>query len=303
MGVKVDKPSLSRGLDAILNLQKSSFEDLRTKDTTPGEAHLREISVTFLNPGKFQPRKNFQQEDLNSLADSIAAQGIIQPLIVRQIAEDLFEIIAGERRWRAAKLAGLTVVPVVVRHIDDEVAAAFSLIENIQRKDLSPLEEALALQRLIDEFKLSHDEVATRVGRSRTAVTNMLRLLTLDEKVKLALDSGGLSMGHSRALVTLAPNIQQTICDLIIKKQLSVRQTEQIVRQQTQVSDDAVKRKWDKSREVEFKHWSSELANLLKAQVTIRSLIEGGFQLSLKVKSAEALEQLILSLLERPKSD
>jgi ParB family chromosome partitioning protein len=217
----VKKRGLGRGLEALLP------KDDKPKAASTG---IDEIPVEWIRPGKFQPRTYFAEEAIAELAASIKAQGMMQPIVVRPLGEDSFEIIAGERRWRAAQHAGMEKVPVVVRPVDDESALAMSLIENIQREDLNPLEEATALQRLIDEFRFTHQEVADAVGRSRSAVTNTLRLIHLAESVADMLTHGDIEMGHARALLTLETDEQAGIARTIVSKGLNVRQTEEMVR-------------------------------------------------------------------------
>lgn len=191
---------------------------------------LCQLAVSELTPGRYQPRKHMDEEGLEELAESIRAQGIIQPIVVRRM-NDRYEIIAGERRWRAAQRAGLSEVPVIIRDISDETALAVALIENIQRRDLNAIEEATALQRLIAEFSMTHQEVATAVGKTRTAVTNLLRLLKLNPEVRAMVETGKLEMGHARALLSLTDMAQTKAAELIVTKGLSVRETEQMIRQ------------------------------------------------------------------------
>ncbi len=201
-----------------------------TGESAPMSTGLREIPIEQLQRGRYQPRINMHKEALQELSESIRSQGIIQPLLVRRIKPSQFEIIAGERRWRGAQLAGLTVVPAVVREINDQTAMAVGLIENIQREDLNAIEEANGFKRLLDEFGLTHQEVADAVGRSRTAVSNLLRLLSLHPDVRKLVEGGDLDMGHSRALLGLPPEAQGAAARRIVAGGLSVRQTEQLVK-------------------------------------------------------------------------
>uniref|UniRef100_UPI0034DDF7D8 ParB/RepB/Spo0J family partition protein n=1 Tax=Candidatus Thiodubiliella endoseptemdiera TaxID=2738886 RepID=UPI0034DDF7D8 len=212
---------LGRGLDILLG---------QTGDNGQPNNNLKTLNVNELQRGKFQPRDDFDPDALNELANSISAQGVIQPLVVRKITYDKYEVIAGERRWRAAKIAGLKEVPVIVRKIDDQVALAIGLIENIQREALTPLEEAKALRQLIEDFKMTHEEISHVVGRSRSSVSNLIRLLQLNDKVKALLSSGKIEMGHGRALLPLATEQQFEVANQVAKKQLSVRQTEELVK-------------------------------------------------------------------------
>ncbi|MBV8465307.1 MAG: ParB/RepB/Spo0J family partition protein, partial [Burkholderiales bacterium] len=208
---------LGRGLDALLG------------STAPVEDKLQTLPVHYLQPGKYQPRTHMDEHALADLAESIRTQGVIQPILVRELGVDRYEIIAGERRWRASQKAGLTEVPAVVRKVADEVALAMALIENIQRENLNPLEEAIGLQRLIDEFGMTHEACAHAVGKSRSAVTNLLRLLTLAEPVRDLLMYNQIDMGHARALLTLPVLKQVDTAKLVAEKGLSVRETEKLV--------------------------------------------------------------------------
>lgn len=209
-------------------IQPDATTATEAADTSQGE--FRQLDVKHISPGRYQPRRNIDEADLTELADSIRAQGVVQPLLVRRTGDNEYELIAGERRWRASQLAGLTTVPAVIRTLPDEAAMAIGLIENIQRQDLNAVEEAMALQRLIQEFDMTHEAVARAVGKSRTNITNMLRLLNLTAGVKRYLESGELDMGHARALLALDPHQQIDIAQTIIERGLSVRQTEALIR-------------------------------------------------------------------------
>lgn len=215
----VKTKGLGRGLDALL-----AGDEARSESDA-----LRMLNIEQMQPGKYQPRTQMDRESLASLADSIKMQGIMQPILVREIAVDKFEIIAGERRWRASQLAGLTEVPVLVREIPDESALAMALIENIQRENLNPLEEASGIKRLIDEFAMTHQTAAEAVGRSRTAVTNLLRLLNLAQPVQEMLMHGHIDMGHARALLGADGAKQVMLAEHIVVKGLSVREAERLV--------------------------------------------------------------------------
>lgn len=211
---------LGRGLDALLS---GNDEEVRAGDT------LRELRIEQLQPGKYQPRTHMDEAALNELAASIKSQGVIQPILTRELSDGGFEIIAGERRWRAAKLAGLSLVPVLVRKVEDNAALAMALIENIQRENLNPLEEAVGIQRLIDEFMMSHQTAADAVGRSRSATTNLLRLLKLPQLIQDMVMTGRLDMGHARALLALEGAQQVTAANKIVGEGLSVREAEKLV--------------------------------------------------------------------------
>lgn len=211
---------LGRGLDALLagNQENAKFEE-----------PLQNLSVSLLQPGKYQPRTRMDKESLAELAESVKSQGIMQPILVRPVPAGRYEIIAGERRWRAAQLAGLTEVPALVREVPDEAALAMSLIENIQRENLNPLEEAQGIQRLIKEFGMTHQAASQALGSSRSTVSNLLRLLNLPAPVQELLMQGKIDMGHSRALLSLSPAKQIETANLVAHKQLSVRETERLV--------------------------------------------------------------------------
>jgi ParB family chromosome partitioning protein len=212
---------LGRGLDILLG---------QTTSSNPSDSNLKMLGVDELQRGQFQPRDDFDPDALNELANSISAQGVIQPLVVRKITYDKYEVIAGERRWRAAKISGLKKVPVIVREINDQVALAIGLIENIQRESLTPLEEAKALRQLIEDFKMTHEEISHVVGRSRSSVSNLIRLLQLSDDVKQLLSSRKIEMGHGRALLSLDAEQQFEVATQVAKKSLSVRQTEDLVK-------------------------------------------------------------------------
>lgn len=222
------KRGLGRGLDALLG--GDTGRELETAESGSKGAGPNVLPVDLIERGRFQPRRDFNPESLQELADSIAAQGVVQPIVVRPLAEGRYEIIAGERRWRAAQQAGLSDIPVVVRDVPDKTAMAMGLIENIQRDDLNPLEESTALQRLLSEFELTHQQIAQAVGKSRTTVTNLLRLLDLNEDVKSHIEAGSLEMGHARALLGLKGQVQSETAKKVAAQGLSVRETEKLVR-------------------------------------------------------------------------
>ena len=219
-----------RGLDALLgSIQKEKLQLEAQTDL----GQFKYINVHLLTRGEYQPRRFIKEEDLQELAASIEKHGVMQPIVIRPIDDEKhpYEIIAGERRWRAAQLAGLTEIPAIVRELNDQVAIALALIENIQRQDLNPIDQAMALQRFHDEFGLSHQEIADTVGKARATVSNLLRLLSLSEPVKDFMQQGLLDMGHARAILTLKVSEQMKVADMVIEKSLSVRQTEQLVRE------------------------------------------------------------------------
>ena len=222
--MSIKKRGLGRGLEALLGSSKAAAAAV-TPEEAAGDA-LRMLALGLMQPGRFQPRTGMDPARLTELADSIRVQGVIQPIVVREIGKNKFEIIAGERRWRAAQEAGLAEIPAVVREVDDRAVVAMALIENIQREDLNPLEEAVALSRLIDEFSLTHQQAAEAVGRSRAAVSNMLRLLELPEPIRQLLEARKLEMGHARALLTLAPQAATALAREAADNGWSVREVE-----------------------------------------------------------------------------
>jgi len=274
------KKGLGRGLDALLDVS-SGPENMR-QDTLP---------VTRLQPGKYQPRTRMDADSLNELAASIKAQGIVQPILVRPVEGDRFEIIAGERRWRAAQLAGISEVPVLVREIPDEATLAMSLIENIQRENLNPLEEAAGIQRLVDEFGMSHQQAADAVGRSRPAASNLLRLLQLAKPVQECLFAGELDMGHARALLPLAKAEQARLAALVVHKGLSVRETEKLV--QRELHPPAEKAGTDRKVDRDLLRLQEELADILGAAVKVAANKKGHGQLSISFSTFEQLEGIL----------
>lgn len=264
-----------------------------TSSVEAPDAQLRELPVTQVKPGKYQPRQQMSQDALQELADSIKAQGIIQPIVVRRLSDDQYEIIAGERRWRAAQLAGLDNVPAVVRTINDEAAIAMSLIENIQRQDLNAIEEAQALHRLIEEFDMTHEQVAKAVGKSRAAVSNLLRLLQLPSAVRAMVEQGKIDMGHARALLSLTPSQQMEVAQTIIEQALSVRQTEELIRQLNQPKDDAPSAKGAVTMDPDVKRLQNNLMERLGAVVNIRHGNNGKGRLVIHYNSVDELDGIL----------
>lgn len=278
------KRSLGRGLSELL-----SGVSLSEIKPVPNDIP-REISVEYLQPGKYQPRKDMKPESLQELADSIRMQGILQPLLVRSLDKNRYEIIAGERRWRAAQLARLERVPVYVREISDEAAIAMGLIENIQREDLNALEQAEALKRLADEFDLTHEEIAKAVGKSRASISNLLRLLLLSPQVKTLLRAGELEMGHAKAILTLDHALQWQTAQLIVAKSLSVRAVEDLVRKLQQAEK---KPKTVVRMDPDIVRLQSELSDKLGAQVKILHGAKGKGQLVIHYYSLDELEGVL----------
>lgn len=280
---------LGRGLDALLG---ADDEKVATATATDG---LRELAIETLQPGKYQPRTSMEPEALTELADSIKAQGVMQPVLVRPVADGRYEIIAGERRWRAARMAGLAVVPALVRDIPDQQALAAALIENIQREDLNPLEEAVGIQRLIQEFGLTHQAVAANLGRSRAAVTNLLRLLELAPPVRELLSQGRLDMGHARALLALPVTTQVALARAAADQQWSVREVEQRVAAALKGPPPAAAPHRTVDRDVA--RLEEELSGRLGTTVEIRaSAKKGAGKVMIAYRSLDQLEALLARL-------
>ena len=267
------KRGLGKGLDALLSTstaarQKQVMSDQRTEEAMapPNQGELRKLPVEWLQSGKYQPRKDMSQDALEELANSIRAQGVIQPIVVRPLGEQSFEIIAGERRWRASQLARLEVVPCIVKDVPDEAAVAIALIENIQREDLNAIEEAVALQRLLTEFELTHQQVAEAVGKSRTTVTNLLRLNQLNDDVKRFVEHGDLDMGHARALLALSGQAQSELAKLVAQKGLTVRDTEKLV----QKALEPAKARVEPARDPQIGYLERQLAEKIGNQVQLQ---------------------------------
>jgi len=257
------KRKLNRGLDALLGSELTPSSGERSAAT--GDSELKQLPVEFLQRGQYQPRRDFDQEALQELADSIRAQGVMQPIVVRQIGNQRYEIIAGERRWRACQLAGQADIPALVRDVSDEAAIAMALIENIQRENLNPIEEAMALRRLQTEFSLSQQEVATAVGKSRSVVANLLRLLSLESEVLDHLQAGLLDTGHAKVLLALEGTQQIKSAKQVIDGQLSVRQTEALVKALLKATDQVAQAVVDPN----IARLSRELSEMLGTQVSI----------------------------------
>jgi ParB family chromosome partitioning protein len=275
---------LGRGLDALLSGGKSEKDDV-----------LRDLNVSMLKPGKYQPRTHMDEDSLNDLASSIKSQGVMQPILVRQLEDSSYEIIAGERRWRAAQRAGLTHVPVLVRSVPDNAALAMALIENIQRENLNPLEEAVGIQRLIDEFKMTHQLAADAVGRSRSAASNLLRLLKLPQPVQSMLMENKLDMGHARALLSLEGSDQIMLANKIVIDGLSVREAEKLVQTHGQQPGKAQQKKAAKiNRDTE--RLQEEMSAYLGARVEIKSGSKGKGKLVIEYMDHDQLDDLLNKL-------
>ncbi|WP_160151878.1 ParB/RepB/Spo0J family partition protein [Microbulbifer sp. ALW1] len=258
------------------------------------DGELKELPIEFLQRGRYQPRRDFPQESLQELADSIRVQGIMQPIVVRPIGEHKYEIIAGERRWRAAQLASLDKVPALIRDVSDEAAIAMALIENIQREDLNPVEEAIALKRLQDEFELTQQQVAEAVGKSRTAVTNLLRLLSLTDEVRTFLERGDIETGHAKALLGLGGDDQRQAARQVVERGLTVRQTEALVRR---IHEEAGKPKVKKPEvDPNIRRLTERLAEKIGVPVSIDHSDKGAGKLVLKYTSLDELDGILAHL-------
>ena len=287
---------LGRGLDALLTnaprkqpeTEIDSHSDELTVEVSV-ENELKQLPIEQLQPGKYQPRKDMSAEALDELANSIKAQGIIQPIVVRTLAESQYEIIAGERRWRAAQLAEIDIIPCLVKDVPDEAAVAMALIENIQREDLNAMEEAIALERLLTEFELTHQEVADAVGKSRTTVTNLLRLNNLNDEVKTLLEHGDLEMGHARALLALEDDVQTNTARTVVAKELTVRETEALIKKlQSPEKPKQVKEKDPNTQALEL-----SLSEKIGSKVSIDHNKKGKGKLVISYTNLEELDGII----------
>ncbi|WNO09124.1 ParB/RepB/Spo0J family partition protein [Teredinibacter sp. KSP-S5-2] len=298
----VKRKGLGRGLDALLtgaNKGSDPVDAIKAATEVAADASvledsvLKDIPVEYMQRGKYQPRRDMDQEALEELAESIKSQGVMQPIVVRPIGKEdghtKYEIIAGERRWRATQLAGIAKIPAVIRDVPDETAIAMALIENIQREDLNPMEEAVALKRLQDEFELTQQQVADAVGKSRTAVTNLLRLLNLGDEIKTMLEHGDLEMGHARCLLTLEPEHQRSVARQIVAKGLSVRQAEALARS----AHNAEQGKEKPSVTSDLKHLEEGLGEHVGVPVIVQHTAKGKGKLVLKYNSLDELDGIL----------
>lgn len=284
---------LGRGLDALLSTSRSAAPDAVNSDGQPSsvslDGSLRHIPIEFLQPGKYQPRKDMSPDALEELSTSIQAQGIIQPIVVRSVGENKYEIIAGERRWRASQMAKLHEVPCLIKEVPDEAAVAIALIENIQREDLNAMEEAQALDRLMKEFELTHQEVAQAVGKSRTTVTNLLRLNSLTDEVKKLLEYGDIEMGHARTLLGLSGETQVEAGKHVAGKSLSVRETENYVRKLLNPPPEAAAKQVDP----DVARLQTELAEKIGAHVKINANKQGKGKVVIDFTDLEQLDGIL----------
>lgn len=291
---------LGRGLDALLATSKSvaDKEAQNAKDDSSqfnSDNELKKIPIEFLQAGKYQPRKDMADQALEELAASIKAQGIIQPIVVRQIDNEKYEIIAGERRWRAAQIAKLDVVPCLVKNIADDAAVAIALIENIQREDLNAMEEAQALERLMVEFNLTHQQVAEAVGKSRTTVTNLMRLNGLEQSVKILLEHGDIEMGHARALLAIRGSLQSELAKKVADEGMTVRQTETLVKK-SQAADTAAPEKTITKVDPDVAQLQTRLSDSLGTQVKIDHNAKGKGKLVISFGDLDQLDGILAKI-------
>lgn len=286
------KRGLGRGLDALLATSNQHVKQESDLEQLEKSGELQKLPIEFLQPGKYQPRKDMSPEALEDLASSIRSQGIIQPIVVRKVAEQKYEIIAGERRWRASQMAQLAEIPCLVKDVPDEAAVAIALIENIQREDLNAMEEAQALQRLLNEFELTHQEVADAVGKSRASVTNLLRLNNLNDDVKLLLEYGDIEMGHARALLSLEGEQQVDAARTVVGKGMTVRDAEKLVRKL--LEPEPVKA--PKQADPDIKRLENFLAENLGAAVSINHNRKGKGKLVISYTSLDELDGILVRL-------
>ncbi len=291
----VKRKGLGRGLDALLGISdQEEDEEISTAPASePASAPkeiLKDLPIEFMQRGKYQPRRDMHPEALEELANSIRAQGVMQPIVVRPVAEDRYEIIAGERRWRASQQAGLDTIPAIIRDVTDEAAIAMALIENIQREDLNAIEEAQALIRLQQEFELTQEEVARAVGKSRATVANLMRLMSLQETVRTMIEHGDIEMGHGRALLALEGPQQLEAARACVAKGLSVRQTEELVRKlQQPVAAKAAPQKMD----ADTRRLQDQLSDQVGVPVMIQQNAKGKGRLVFKYNSLDELEGIL----------
>ncbi len=296
------KRGLGRGLDALLGAQSkpnnSEAEETQVQkvstasnsSTEPFGEDLKKLPIELIQAGKYQPRLDMRPETLEDLAASIKAQGLMQPIVVRPVSSNKYEIIAGERRWRASQMAGLDSIPVIVKDVPDEAAIAMALIENIQREDLNPIEEATALKRLQDEFELTQQEVADAVGKSRTTVTNLIRLMSLNQDVRISLEHGDIEMGHARALLALDGDQQTKAAKTVIGKGMSVRQTEALVRRLQKQPNN---KPGNKTIDPDIRQLQDGLSEKLGAEVLIQHTAKGKGKVILKYGSLDQLDGIL----------
>ena len=282
------KNPLGRNLSSMLSKATLQHAVEKTQAESSGRDSLKELPLDVISPGPYQPRSIFDADRLEELAESIRHQGVIQPVVVRESGDNQYELIAGERRWRAAQMAEIETIPAIVRDVPDEIAIAMALVENIQRENLNPIEEATALRRLVDEFQMTHQEAGDAVGRSRSAVSNLLRLLDLSAEVRELVDARHLEMGHARALLTLEPALQAQAAREVVRKELSVRETEQLVRR---LKDPPVRKQVRLDPDVQ--HLQDRLSEKLCAKVKLQYNARGKGKMVIAYNSADELEGIL----------
>ncbi len=287
------KRGLGRGLDALLGATQSEAAGDAAMDPAVAVAAINSLPLDLVQRGRFQPRRDFNADSLQELADSIAAQGVVQPIVVRPVGNGRYEIIAGERRWRAAQQAGLDDIPVVIRDVPDQTAMAMGLIENIQRDDLNPLEEARALHRLLNEFQLTHQQIAQALGKSRTTVTNLLRLRELNEEVKKLIEARQLEMGHARALLGLEGRAQTDAARQVVSRGLSVRETEKLVRRRQGLEPEIESRPKSTRLDPDVRRLQDNLSEKLGARVKIQQSNKGKGKLVINYNSLDELDGIL----------
>jgi len=286
------RQSLGKGLDALLGFAEdvTADQELAIDENKPSDGALKQIPVEFLQRGEYQPRREFNPDSLQELADSIASQGLIQPIVVREIAQNKYEIIAGERRWRAAQLAGLDTIPAMLREISDQTTIAMALIENIQREDINAIEESQALIRLQDEFNLTQQQVAQAVGKSRSAVTNLMRLATLQPLVQQQLERGDIELGHAKCLLALEGETQVSAARTVASEGLTVRQTEVLVKK---LQSPSLGKKSITTPNQDIVNLQTELSEKLGAAVKIQHGSRGSGKLTISYNSVDELDGIL----------
>ena len=286
------RQSLGKGLDALLGFAEdvTADQELAIDENKPSDGALKQIPVEFLQRGEYQPRREFNPDSLQELADSIASQGLIQPIVVREIAQNKYEIIAGERRWRAVQLAGLDTIPAMVREISDQTTIAMALIENIQREDLNAIEESQALIRLQDEFNLTQQQVAQAVGKSRSAVTNLMRLATLQSLVQQQLERGDIELGHAKCLLALEGETQVSAARTVASEGLTVRQTEVLVKK---LQSPSLGKKSITTPNQDIVNLQTKLSEKLGAAVKIQHGSRGSGKLTISYNSVDELDGIL----------
>lgn len=285
------KRGLGRGLDALLS--GSTEPDNQTQQSDGDMEGTGSLPLDLIQRGRFQPRRHFNPESMQELSDSIVAQGVVQPIVVRPVENGRYEIIAGERRWRASQQAGLSEIPAVVKEVTDQTAMAMGLIENIQREDLNPLEEANSLHRLLNEFELTHQQIAQAVGKSRTSVTNLLRLLDLNPDVKQYIEERRMEMGHARALLGLKEQAQSDAARLVVSRGLSVRETEKLVRRLQGDSQDKERAGKVQQENPDIRRLETDLAEKLGARVKLQQSSGGKGRLVISYNTLDELDGIL----------